>query len=336
MGLSKFSRQNPNKRALNRDEFVIVFRESYNLLDSYRISTPLLWRFFDKIDTDHDGHISYLEFSDWIRNFLAALSISSDDFYFESDDENLEKGINSISSQTKTNQVKVESVVPTFSDLDLARRARLRCLQLIESFDTNKNRNMEQYEIIAILKILMKSDEFDVFYVVANVFRYDANEDGFVNYNELTDFFLELHNGELALQRLHKVNKFSKGDQRILNLPEFEMLMDYGLSFIDIKATKEELSTLFGDIDSNKTGWISYQQFLEFLKDYFGARSLVRIESTNKKDEKVETLVRKDSLSSLSAGDKFARLVIDELTKILKNYTAFQTLDKQEIIRFLK
>lgn len=59
--------------------------------------------------------------------------------------------------------------------MELARRARKRCLELIEQFDVNKNRNMEQLEIIEILKILMKSDQFDVFYVVANVFRYDQN-----------------------------------------------------------------------------------------------------------------------------------------------------------------
>jgi len=67
--------------------------------------------------------------------------------------------------------------------MDLARRARLKALDLIFQFDANKNSNLEQDEIIEILKKLMKSDASDIFYVVANVFRYDINGDGFITYD---------------------------------------------------------------------------------------------------------------------------------------------------------
>lgn len=82
-----------------------------------------------------------------------------------------------------------------FSSLDLARRARKRTLELIEQFDVNHNRNLEDDEIIEILTKLMKSDQFDIFYVLANVFRYDVNSDGLITYDEMADFFLEMHNG---------------------------------------------------------------------------------------------------------------------------------------------
>jgi len=58
----------------------------------------------------------------------------------------------------------------------------------------------------------MKSDKFDIFYVLANAFRYDQNSDGLISYDEMADFFLELHNGELALMRLHRVHSFVRGD----------------------------------------------------------------------------------------------------------------------------
>lgn len=60
-----------------------------------------------------------------------------------------------------------------------------------------------------------------------------------MDYDELTDFFLEMHNGELALQRMHRVNTFKRGDERLLDEGEFNMVMEYGLSFIDVKATNE-------------------------------------------------------------------------------------------------
>lgn len=64
----------------------------------------------------------------------------------------------------------------------------------------------------------MKSDEFDIFYVLANVFRYDKNEDGLVTYDEMADFFLEMHDGELALMRLHRTRSYERGKERLLNL----------------------------------------------------------------------------------------------------------------------
>jgi Ca2+-binding EF-hand superfamily protein len=124
----------------------------------------------------------------------------------------------------------------------------------------------------------MKSDVFDIFYVVANVFRYDVNNDGFITYDEMADFFLEMHFGELALQRLHKFRKFIRGDERLMNFEEFSFTLENGLSYIEIVATKQELATLFSEIDIENTGWITYKTYLEFLIAYFGTKSKVRYE----------------------------------------------------------
>jgi hypothetical protein len=48
-----------------------------------------------------------------------------------------------------------------------------------------------------------------------------------------------MHNGELALQRLHRINAFSQGNLRVMNLEEFIKVMEYGLSFIETVATKD-------------------------------------------------------------------------------------------------
>lgn len=184
LGLSKFSKQHPSKRSLTKDEFVLVFIESYALLDSYRITNQLLYGFFEKIDTNHDGLISFSEYNEWIRSFLAITNYTFEEYYFELDDENLPQGNHAILGINQLlEKYKTEEFEFNFSSLDLARRARANCLRLIEKYDVNKDKNMEQPQIIQTLKILMKSDQFDVFYVTANVFRYDQDEDGFVNYN---------------------------------------------------------------------------------------------------------------------------------------------------------
>ena len=50
-----------------------------------------------------------------------------------------------------------------------------------------------------------------------NVFRYDYNNDGVITYDELVNFCMEQHFGEIAIQRLHKKKLYNKGSQRMMN-----------------------------------------------------------------------------------------------------------------------
>jgi Ca2+-binding EF-hand superfamily protein len=216
-----------------------------------------------------------------------------------------------------------------FSNYDLARRARAHLFLLLEKFDLNKNLTFEEGEIINILKTLLKSDDLDIFYVVANVFRYDTDGDRRVTYDELVNFFLELHNGELAIQRLHKASSYVRGAQRQLNLAEFIKTLTYAFSFIEFTVTEAELTLLFSEVDLDHDGWITYQEYFEFLRFYFGSLSLVYKEKDNKPP--VEPV---DPYGKLSPEERFARITIDQLLLILKLYR-FQPFSKVELARFL-
>jgi Ca2+-binding EF-hand superfamily protein len=170
---------------------------------------------FEKIDADHDGWISFAQYLHWVKYFFAAAVYNGLEYYFEEDDMALDKGDGWIAPEiTPVPSTTVVSgiVCPyKFSNYDLARRARAHLFLLLEKFDLNKNLTFEESEIINILKTLLKSDDLDIFYVVANVFRYDTDGDRRVTYDELVNFFLELHNGELAIQRLHKASSYVRG-----------------------------------------------------------------------------------------------------------------------------
>lgn len=58
-------------------------------------------------------------------------------------------------------------------------------------------------------------------YVVKNVFRYDRDGDKSITYSELTNFSVEQHFGEMAIQRLHKKGYYTNGARKIMNLEEF-------------------------------------------------------------------------------------------------------------------
>lgn len=204
------------------------------------------------IDTNKDGLITFKQYMRWIKDFLAVLK-----YYGVLPDIDNKRlgGVNRAILDEESYKTKIGRVIPfKFSSYGLAKRVRERTLQLVEKFDDNKNKNLEDNEIVIILQKLLNSDKFDIFYVQANVFRYDANSDGLITYDEMTDFFVEMHFGEMALQRLHKVSKYEKGDLRVMNEKEFIHTMMDSLKYISLEPIGDELHVLFTEIDQDHDG----------------------------------------------------------------------------------
>lgn len=60
LGLSRYSRNhNVTKKVLNKDEFVILFRNSFKAFEVSRIRPEFMWKVFAKIDKNNDGLISF-------------------------------------------------------------------------------------------------------------------------------------------------------------------------------------------------------------------------------------------------------------------------------------
>ena len=68
---------------------------------------------------------------------------------------------------------------------------------------------------------ILKEDPNELYYVVKNVFRYDKDNNKKVTYDEITNFCVEWHFGELQIQRLHKVNFYKNGAKRMMDKVEF-------------------------------------------------------------------------------------------------------------------
>ena len=75
----------------------------------------------------------------------------------------------------------------------------------------------------------------------------------------------------MAIQRLHKVNSYSRGKERIMNETEFAMTINNALGYVGMKASDNEIKTLFRQLDLEKKGWITYEVYFLFLKYYFGS-----------------------------------------------------------------
>jgi len=91
MGLARYSRNNPiSKKTLNRDEFILVLKNSYIFAKLDKFKKVILYKIFAKIDKNNDGLITFEEYLDWVKRFLAVLRYFGDEFYVSEDDYELD------------------------------------------------------------------------------------------------------------------------------------------------------------------------------------------------------------------------------------------------------
>lgn len=205
----------------------------------------------------------------------------------------------------------------SFSDLTLARQTRAHLLKLLHPFDKNQNFVFEESEVIDIMQTLLKESEIEVYYVIHNVFRYDRDNDNRVTYPEMANFLLEMHCGEMAIQRRHLVQGYSQGAKRIMNVEEFIATLNDALGFLQATATNAQLTLLFSEIDLDKDGYITYREYFEFLKLYFRSGSIAASEETA-------------PLPKISPEQEFAKWLNSESSKALRPYNLSSNLQVDE------
>ena len=153
LGLSLLVVKNPTmRRVINRDQFVQLFRSSFGFLAVSRIQDDLFWGFFNKIDTDRDGWISFEQYMAWLREFLCPELYRGDSYYFELDDADLAFGKSMILEESfdwgnvivTREAAKILRILKLskyrFTNLELAKRIRANIISLLATFDKNYNK----------------------------------------------------------------------------------------------------------------------------------------------------------------------------------------------------
>lgn len=150
LGLSRYSRNHDvSKKVLDKDEFVILFRNSFKAFDVARIRAEFLWKVFAKIDKNNDGLISFDEYLDWVKRFLAVLKYFGDEFWVTPDDD-INSGFDYFLIKEKP---VVEVVKPkekfsyikfNFSNYDFAIQVRKRMLECLIPFDRNRDKEFDE------------------------------------------------------------------------------------------------------------------------------------------------------------------------------------------------
>ena len=132
LGLSRYSRNNSvGKKTLNRDEFIIVLCNCFSFATLSKFKKSILYKIFDKIDKNHDGLISFDEYLDWVKRFLAVLKYFGDEFYVPEDDFDLDPSDPFENASPPPAPVDRSKSQFVFSDYSFAKKVRARCYELL-------------------------------------------------------------------------------------------------------------------------------------------------------------------------------------------------------------
>ena len=185
MGLARYSRNNPiSKKTLNRDEFILILKNSYIFAKLDKFKQAILYKIFAKIDKNNDGLITFEEYLDWVKRFLAVVRYIGDEFYVAEDDDELDRSDPFEPDHTPVNN----HTKFVFSDYSFSKKVRARVYELLVPYDFDRNQQFNEAEINAALTGLLREDENELKYVTRNVFRYDRDNNKEVTYDEFTNF----------------------------------------------------------------------------------------------------------------------------------------------------
>lgn len=119
-----------------------------------------------------------------------------------------------------------------------------------------------------VKNVIGETDRAELDYIFKNLFRLDVDNNGFVDFNEFSNFFLRRHCGEIALQRTHKKGLIVKGAERKLNVDEFLALLHDAYSFLKVDVENGMAREVFKVFDRDHDSLITYVEYFDFIEKF--------------------------------------------------------------------
>lgn len=89
-------------------------------------------------------------------------------------------------------------------------------------------------------------------------------------FEQLIAIILSIYFIEILFHRRYKSTNSEIWTAKKISLEEFIILILEGCYFIKFKPTRQDLEFIFGVLDTDKDGYITFQQFVDFIRKYLG------------------------------------------------------------------
>lgn len=128
----------------------------------------------------------------------------------------------------------------------------------------------EEDEIEAILHHVFGLNETEISYVLLKFFNFAKRNNKSLTFDELVKILLEIYFVEILLKRKYKDLQADQWKTRKINLKEFIELVLYACFFLRVKPTEADLTEIFNLLDTDKDGYITFSEYVDFIRKYLG------------------------------------------------------------------
>lgn len=214
---------------------------------------------FSEIDLDKTGQISYEIYFLFLKYYFGSLRAAGKEI------NKAEIKVQVDPDQDWLNGLKGLSALDRFIRLllDQLRNIFLR-------YDYNKNLLFEEDEIEAILHHVFGLNETEISYVLLKFFNFAQRNNKSLAFDELVRILLEIYFVQIILKRRYKDLKADQWKSRRISLEEFIELVTYACFFLKHKATRVDLTEIFRFLDTDNDGFITFAQYVDFIRKYLG------------------------------------------------------------------
>lgn len=245
-----------SERKLNLKEFLVLLSDAFSFLN-IEVDEKNASEIFRQFDTDNDNHITYVEYFSFIDKFICKSPA-----VIKAEKENRPLPVVDIKPAVVVPQGRIYR-----SRIRLFLWETLRILY--NNFDYNGNGQLEISEIIALVREILKlSSQKDIDYILFDLFN--LGNRGYINFTEFCPYFVE-HVGNLGLSLLVSRNPSAR---RLLNRDQFIQLFRSSFAFLNVSRIQDELLWgFFAVIDTDRDGYITFEQYILWLKDFLSPAS---------------------------------------------------------------
>lgn len=120
------------------------------------------------------------------------------------------------------------------------------------------------------MEFVFEFSESERDFILFTFFRMEARKDQSLAFEELVAILLQVYFVEILIKRRYQTNQTVEWKTRRISREEFILLITEGCFFIRLIPQRADLAIIFNMIDENKDGYISFQEYFNFVRKYLG------------------------------------------------------------------
>ena len=175
------------------------------------------------------------------------------------------------------------------------------------------------------------------------MFKLIIDPDIYITDDDLRKILVFLHVGLVNLLRGHKAKKWVKWNEFKLNKSEFIELVLEATKWANVPADPKLLSLIFDRLDTDNDGYITYKQYLEFIRSCVLTRTNPELDAFinslfSKPKEIIKSPTKKKFMTvEEEKAEVFYTKIWDELRALYNSYLApgMQTLLPEQIKKLI-